>query len=116
MSYLYKFQSVNTKFFVISRPEDKAGQEVDTKNGKDSIPEDSVRAQLSSGTLAFSSSSNVTNSFLVRCYSLAVLLGMKVLVLSRSLEPIRIAYIFRLRSVWILHPPTTMRAHYQRRA
>ena len=56
----FRIQSHNTKFFAVSSPSDKPGQEIDTKPGKDSIPEDSVRAQLS--TLAFpgSSSSNVT--------------------------------------------------------
>ena len=45
---MYLFQSVNTKFFVVSDGNDKPGQEVNTKPGKDSIPEGSVRAQLSS--------------------------------------------------------------------
>ena len=42
----YRIQSVNTKFFAISSQSDKSGQEVNTKSGKDSIPEDSVRANF----------------------------------------------------------------------
>ena len=44
---MYLVQSVNTKAFAISTKNDKAGQEVETKPGKDSIPKDTVRAQLS---------------------------------------------------------------------
>ena len=42
----YRIQSVNTQYFAISTSEDKAGQEVDTRLGKGSIPDNSVRAQL----------------------------------------------------------------------
>ena len=45
---MYRFQSTNTEFYVISTPNDKVGQEIDTLPGKDSIPPNSVRAQLSS--------------------------------------------------------------------
>ena len=54
----YRIQSVDTKAFVISTQNDKPGQEVETKPGKDSIPEESVRAQLSLQHLLCSS--NVT--------------------------------------------------------
>jgi len=39
---MYRFQSVNTKFYVISTVNDKVGQEVDTRPGKDSIPANSI--------------------------------------------------------------------------
>ena len=43
----YHIQSKNTLFYVISTPQDKVDQEVDTKPGKDSIPPNAVRARLS---------------------------------------------------------------------
>ena len=43
----YHIQSKNTLFYVISTPQDKADQEVDTKPGKDSIPPNAVCARLS---------------------------------------------------------------------
>ena len=92
----YHIQSVNTKFFVTSTEDDQVGQQVETKPGKESIPKNSVCAQLS--TLAFFSGSNDTDLFLVRSYLLMFLFGM-VLLLSRSLELIQLAYMSRSRSV-----------------
>ena len=51
--------SVNTRFYVISSPRNKDGQQVDTRDGKNS-PSGSVRAQPF--TVAFSNSS-VTRDF-----------------------------------------------------
>jgi len=42
MSVPYRFQSKNTLFFVVSSNEDRPGQEVDTRPGKDSIPPHSI--------------------------------------------------------------------------
>ena len=92
----YHIQSVNTKFFVVSAEDDMVGEEVETKPGKETIPDDSVRAQLS--TLAFSSSSNDTDSFLVRFYLPTFLFGMGSL-LSRFLESPPLVYMSRSRSV-----------------
>ena len=60
MSMTALISSVNTQFYVISSPDDKDGQQVNTKNGKDS-PSGSVRAQLF--IVAYSSNSSVTRDF-----------------------------------------------------
>ena len=88
----YRFQSVNTKFFPISKKDDKVGNSVLAER---SIPEDaSVRAP---GPIFHS---NITLiHFLVRFYSLTVLLGLGP-VLSKSLESV--AYMSaRPRPVYI---------------
>ena len=62
---MYRFQSVNTGFFVVSNENDKPGQDIDTKPGG-SIPKDSVRAQLSSPAFSSSSSNITLNHFFVQ--------------------------------------------------
>ena len=44
----YLIKSKNTEFYIVSAKEDKPGQQVDTKNGKTSIPPLAVRFQISS--------------------------------------------------------------------
>lgn len=49
----YHFKSKNTDFYIISTKQDTDGHAVNTVNGQNSVPRDSVRTHLQVSALAF---------------------------------------------------------------